>query len=268
MHIPTERWHQALKVRKSRRQFNSQAIPLEIIAKLEELCLELNSKFTGVRTALVNHNPDRVFKGAIGSYGKIKGAPAYVAFIGDLKAPEVQVKLGYMGEAFILEATALGLGTCWVGGFFKPDVVAEDIKLSVEEKVLSVTPIGYAGETFNREERLMVNLASSHKRKDLAKLCSGLPEKEWSDWVHSALEAARIAPSAVNRQPWRFHVERDSITIAVDSQLNLTHISKRLDCGIAMLHLEIGALAKGVTGTWTYLDSPQVAVFRPTKIDS
>jgi nitroreductase len=268
MQIPAEQWHQALKVRKSRRQFNSQVIPLEIIAKLQELCLDLNSKLTGVRAVLVNHNPDKVFKGAIGSYGKIKGAPAYVAFIGDLKDPEVQAKLGYMGEAFILEATALGLGTCWVGGFFKPDVVAEDIELSAEEKVLSVTPIGYAGETFNREERLMVNIASSHKRKDLAKLCSGLPEKDWPDWVRSALEAARIAPSAVNRQPWRFRVERDSITITVDSKLNLTHISKRLDCGIAMLHLEIGALAKGVTGTWNYLDSPDVAVFRLANLNS
>jgi hypothetical protein len=31
-----------------------------------------------------------------------------------------------------------------------------------------------------------------------------------------ALEAARQAPSRVNRQPWRFHVENRSVTVAVD----------------------------------------------------
>ncbi|HHY93759.1 MAG TPA: nitroreductase, partial [Firmicutes bacterium] len=32
--------------------------------------------------------------------------------------------MGYTGEAVVLEATALGLATCWVGGFFRPEVAA------------------------------------------------------------------------------------------------------------------------------------------------
>ena len=66
---------------------------------------------------------DKVFRGMIGSYGRINGAPAFIAFIGDMQSQYVQEEVGYTGEGIILEATALGLGTCWVGGFFKPDVV-------------------------------------------------------------------------------------------------------------------------------------------------
>jgi len=80
-------------------------------------------------------------------------------------------------------------------------------------------------------------------------------------WVKSALEAARIAPSAVNRQPWRFRLEPDRITVSVDRPRFELGISKRLDCGIAMLHVEVAAMAEGVHGTWEFQESPMVATF-------
>ena len=43
-------------------------------------------------------------------------------------------------------------------------------------------------------------------------------------------------------------------------KLNLTS-DKRLDCGIAMLHIEVAALNCGVKGKWELLASPQVARF-------
>jgi len=36
---------------------------------------------------------------------------------------------------------------------------------------------------------------------------------------------------------------------------------KKLDCGIAMLHLEVGALYSGVKGHWEYLLDPEIAKF-------
>ena len=75
------------------------------------------------------------------------------------------------------------------------------------------------------------------------------------------MEAARLAPSAVNRQPWRFYMEPNGITVSVDSSLVEWGISKRLDCGIAMLHIEVAALDCGVKGKWELLGAPQVARF-------
>ncbi|AHF08429.1 hypothetical protein DESME_02545 [Desulfitobacterium metallireducens DSM 15288] len=41
------------------------------------------------------------------------------------------------------------------------------------------------------------------------------------------------------------------------------HISKRLDCGIAMAHLEIGAAHEGATCQWELLTGLEVARFKP-----
>jgi hypothetical protein len=60
-------------------------------------------------------------------------------------------------------------------------------------------------------------------------------------------------------------VEPEQITISVDSLKETFHISKRLDCGIAMLHLEIAALNDGVKGLWEFLETPKVARFRVTR---
>lgn len=61
--------------------------------------------------------------------------------------------------------------------------------------------------------------------------------------------------------PWRFEVVQQSITVSVDSNKGNYGISKRLDCGIAMLHIEVSAIISGVAGKWDFLDPLQVARF-------
>ena len=58
------------------------------------------------------------------------------------------------GEGVILEATALGLGTCWVNGFFRPDAAKEHIALADNERVYAVTPIGYTKKGFSIKEKI------------------------------------------------------------------------------------------------------------------
>ncbi len=261
MKIPAEKWHQAIQVRRSRRRFIPKPVPPETLKHLADFSVELNNFIKGARAVPATDNPDQVFTGIAGSSGKVKGALAYAAFIGDVRDPKVREKVGYLGECFILEATSLGLATCWVGGMFDPAAVGKQIALADYEKVFAVTPVGYAKEEYSLGEKLMSGLAGSRKRKDLAGLCSGLARNKWPDWARSALAAARLAPSAVNRQPWRFTVAEKAITVSVDNPNDYYQISKRLDCGIAMVHLEVGALVKGVRGQWEYLNAPEVAKF-------
>jgi hypothetical protein len=156
----------------------------------------------------------------------------------------------------------MNLSTCWVGVSFRPEVVASFIIIKEDEKVFAVTPIGNVLEKWSLEEKAMTGFGLTHKRKALAKLVTGMEELKWPVWVKTALEAARLAPSAVNRQPWRFHVEPNSITISVDNLNDTFNISKRLDCGIAMLHIEVASLHCGVQGRWELLEPPRVARFK------
>ena len=214
---------------------------------------------------LVNQSPDKVLKGVIGAYGKIKGAPAFLAFMGTMESPHVQEKVGYLGEGIVLEATALGLGTCWVAGMFRPEGAGILAGTGKNERVIAVSPVGYAAQHWSMEEKIMTGFGRTHQRKPLSELVNGLEEVKWTLWTKKALEAARLAPSAVNRQPWRFFIGWDDITVSVDNLSDTYHVSKRLDCGIAMLHLEVGALNEGVRGTWEFLSPPGVSRFRVKK---
>ena len=257
MDIPHTRWFPAIKARRSRRLFKTLPVPDDVLSRLQAVC-ESFTPFRSVRVKIIAHSIDNVFKGALSHYGKIKGAPLCIAFIGDARDPCVHEKVGFVGEGVILEATACGLGTCWVGGFFRPEIAASLAQVQEQEKVFAVTPIGYPAEKTSLEEKIMTGFGKTHKRKPLEALVSEM-ERKVPAWVKKALEAARLSPSAVNRQPWRFSVTQNSITVSVDTMKDTYHIPKRIDCGIAMLHIEIAALSYGVKGNWEFLTAPEVA---------
>ena len=262
MDIPFSRWHLAIEKRRSRRHFDPNLpIAPEALAALDKVCNQF-APFPHARSRLVTESAESVFKGIIGSYGKVKGAPVFIAFVGNMDDPFVQEKVGYTGEGTILEATALGLNTCWVAGFFKSEIVASLVDVSDKERVLAVTPVGYAQQSESWEERSMTRFGRSHNRLPLSKLVRGLPRERWPDWVNVSLEAAKLAPSAANCQPWGFDVQDDGITVFVRTRGLEFNVSKRLDCGIAMLHLEVAAADRGRRGQWEFLPSPQVAKFK------
>jgi nitroreductase len=250
-------WYQALFIRSSRRSFHHRPVEEDKLARLERLCRDFRPH-PGVRTELVRRPPEAVFRGIIGSYGRISGARAYFAFLGEPGRPRTDEWIGYMGEGLILEATILGLATCWVSGFFRPEAVREELGLGPEDRVYAVSPLGYAERGRTIKEKIYSGLAGSSKRKPLAELISGAEPRPWQT---QAVAAARLAPSATNRQPWRFILGPESIAVEATGAKDASRFPKRLDCGIAMLHLELGALAAGVKGEWVPLEAPAVARF-------
>ena len=262
MHIPFSVWHDAVSKRRSTRQYAPKPIEAASLEAMRRVCAEFRP-FQSARAVLVVDPSEDVFRGIPGGYGKVSDASALVAFVGNMPSPDVQEAIGYTGEGVILEATALGLATCWVGGFFSPKRAAAIAQVAPNERVVAVTPVGYAKEGSSFQEKAMSRFGRNWQRRPLSDLVRGLEEKDRPDWIRAALEAARLAPSAMNRQPWRFRVDKNSITVSAGSAVNPTMVvSKRLDCGIAMLHIEIGALSAGVKGSWELLKSPEVARFK------
>lgn len=196
--------------------------------------------------------------GMIGVYGGVSGAPSALVFAGSTSAPET---VGYTGEALVLAATALGLSTCWLGGIFRPDVASSLTGVSTNERVYAASPLGYAVERPTVKERVLSGTARSSVRKDLTSI-AGEHHESWPAWARAAVRAARLAPSARNAQPWHFSFGEGSLKVSFTGP-ELPVVPKRLDCGIAMLHAELGAFGEGVVGTWQLLPSPAVATFTP-----
>ena len=148
MEIPASRWYGVIEKRRSRRNYEEKLPKPNHLKKLQKVCNTFRP-FESARTVLVKEPPDNVFSGIIGAYGVIKGAKAFMAFIGNTRDPAVEEKVGYTGEGIILEAEALSLNTCWIGGMFKRKLVDSMIELQEHERVYAITPVGYARKRIN-----------------------------------------------------------------------------------------------------------------------
>ena len=180
MEIPFRRWHGAIFQRRSRRRYDATPLEPAQLDNLKMICREFRP-FPQARAELINASPDEILRGAIGSYGKIKGAPTLIAFVGDMKDPYVQEKVGYTGEGIVLEATAMGLATCWVGGwmFFRREVAASLLGIRESEKVLAVTPLGRPVGEPTLEETAMTGFGLFHTGRPLKEVVGGVESGKW-----------------------------------------------------------------------------------------
>ncbi|NLA07503.1 MAG: nitroreductase [Firmicutes bacterium] len=251
------RWYNAIFSRHSVRAYDGSSVPSGMQDEIGQLLDGFSPMCKGARAVLLEGGSSEILAGFMGVFGKISGADLVLALIGDASYPNHEVAVGFLGEGIILHATSLGLGTCWVSGTYSRKAVEARIELGESEKVMAVSPIGFAEKPGNEmEENSMKAPGGLHKRKPLESLVRGLPMKDWPPGFRNILEAARLAPSAVNRQPWRFTVKSDRILVSAARFELLPMAARKLDCGIAMLHLEAASGASGIHGEWSLLDTP------------
>lgn len=205
----------------------------------------------------------------IGTYGTVTGAREFV--VGAVAAgPFDLVNYGYLMERIILELTALGLGTCWLGATFRHADFSSLIGAQADEIVPAVTPVGEMTERRGIHDHIMGWYAMAHNRKpwperffrgSFAQPLSPAEAGLYAD----PLEMVRIAPSASNRQPWRvvqdsrpdvfhFYLRRNPIYIGLIHTAFQAHDLQQLDLGIAMCHFELTARELGLSGRWVAAD--------------
>ncbi len=258
--LPVARWTAAAQARRSRRAYEPQPIAGVAAEHLETFCRDY-APFDGARTVVLAQAPPKIFTGLVlGFYGKVT-SPSALIFVGDRRLPDAAARAGYTAEAAVLEASALGLGTCWIGGGVRRGQVTSLLSLGAHEHVYSISALGYPLEQATLGERATAGMVRARTRKPPDAIAPGCAA--WPDWARSGVELARIAPSATNRQPWRFAREDDGSVRLFFEGSDTPVISKRLDCGIAMLHFELGAREAGATGSWELLSGRGVARWVP-----
>lgn len=181
---------------------------------------------------------DGIFNPLIGK--TITGTDAFAAVILNGKN---KYMAGFVGEAFVLECAARGLGTCWLGLSYSKSVAKSAVKLRQGEKIVCVIAIGKYDELPD----------SVGARKSIFTL-TGMEENTFADlpdWQQCAVRCARLAPSARNAQPWEFDIKEGAVQVAITSG-NMGY--GEIDCGIAMLHIELGAAHHGKIGDWKFDD--------------
>jgi len=188
--------------------------------------------------------------------------------------PLFMLNIGFRMEQMILFATQEGLGTCWVGGMFAEERITSFLGLRKGERVIALTPIGYPDTSFyGRFVHDAIELAAVNfgRRKPLRQMAFGSswesPLETEDGELLEALECARLAPSWVNAQPWRFLVTQREVIAVVDASGRYRSVRQgrhyyRLDMGIAMAHFYLATREMGWSGKWrvTGFDPAMVAM--------
>ena len=212
---------EAIKTRHSVRKYTDQPIEVSKIATLRKAIEEANAK-SGLNIQLVVNEP-KAFGSKLHTYGTFSGVRNYLVMAAP-KGREWEEKVGYYGEKIVILAQSLGLNTCWAGLTYKK--VAGAFTLRDEDIIHCEISLGY-GE----------NQGVQHPQKPADKFYEA--EGEVPEWFKAGLEAALLAPTAVNQQKFKFILRNGNKveTKTFFSPWGYTQI----DLGIVKYHFEIGA---------------------------
>ena len=216
---------EAIEARHSVRAYKDLPLSEEIVKLLEDELVKLNNEGQ-LHIQLICNEP-KAFQGTMAKYGKFRNANNYLVMAGK-KAEDLDERIGYYGEHLVLLAQTLGLNTCWVGLSYSK--VPGTYVLEEGEKIACYIAIGY-GET----------QGSGHKIKTVEQVSNA--SDITPSWFKKGVEAALLAPTAVNQQKFSFEhvgVKNNCHQIRAKKGFSMIGYTK-MDLGIAKYHFEIGA---------------------------
>ena len=216
---------EAIEARHSVRAYKDQPLSEEIVKVLEDEIVKLNDEGQ-LHIQLICNEP-KAFQGTMAKYGKFRNANNYIVIAGK-KAEDLDERIGYYGEHLVLLAQTLGLNTCWVGLSYSK--VPGTYELGEGEKIACYIAIGY-GET----------QGVSHKIKTVEQVSNA--SDITPSWFRKGVEAALLAPTAVNQQKNTFeYVGMSNNRHQVRAKKGFSTIGyTQMDLGIAKYHFEVGA---------------------------
>ncbi len=224
---------EAIQVRVSRRKYSATPIDSSKVADIKTLISQLNAE-SGLHMTFVEDGAE-AFNGLTKSYGLFSGVRSVILLKGAATDPHLLEKCGYYGEQVVLEATQLGLGTCWVAGTY--DTNSPLFKTDDSEKMVCVLTIGNVASEKSFGEKLISKLA--HRK---TKPAEAFYEADTTppDWFLSGISAVQKAPSAMNTQKFHFTLSKGQ----VHGHIPNTYSADMIDLGIAKYHFELAAEGK------------------------
>ena len=213
---------EAIQLRHSVRSYKDVPLSEDIVKSLQSEIIKINEK-GGLHAQLILNEP-KAFQGTLAKYGKFQNVQNYLVMAGK-KAEDLDERIGYYGEHLVLFAQTLGLNTCWVGLSYSK--VPGTYVLDEGEKIACYIAIGY-GDT----------QGGSHKIKTVEQVSNA--SDITPSWFRKGVEAALLAPTAVNQQKFFFEYKGINdghhrvLAKKGFSMIGYTH----MDLGIAKYHFE------------------------------
>ena len=208
---------EVMRSRHSVRQYLDKPIPRELRAQLDACTAELNRE-GGLNMQILYDEPE-CFNSRLAHYGRFENAKNYIALVGK-KDEGLEERCGYYGEKLVLRAQELGLNTCWVALTHGKSRAV----VGPGEKEVIIISLGY-GKTPGNPRR-------SKSTAEISDAAGDAPE-----WYKRGVEAALLAPTAVNQQKFRFERSGNRVT----ARAGRFGTNLKIDLGIVKCHFALAA---------------------------
>jgi hypothetical protein len=251
---------EAILQRRSARTYTGEPLDEATKRKIKEYIATLRPPFGAKCRVEMVSSPATGEPVKLGTYGSISGATDYLALIIEDNEPLAEVGAAYIFEQLVLFCTTLGLGTCWLGGFFSRNGFAKRLKLSPRERLRIVSPVGH---TADKPHMSLLSIFVGTKPKSRKPFGANFFYRqantplthEQAGAYFAPLEMVRMAPSANNKQSWRV-VTGDGVLHFYSSP---SFGFDLIDLGIALCHFEQSCIAQGIVGHFEILvTAPEV----------
>ncbi len=252
-----------IKARRSVRTYDGRAIDESVKEQLLSFAKDIQNPFNiSVGFKFLDAEKDGL------TCPVVSGTEMYVG--GKIKnVPNASVAFGYSFVAFVLYAQSLGLGTVWLGGTMNRSAFEKAMELGEDEMMPCATPIGYTAKKMSMRENMMRKAIKADKRLPFEELffdgSFDTPlTKEKAGKFAEPLEMVRLAPSAVNKQPWRVVIADNTAHFYLKRSKGFDHVGKldmqMIDIGIVLCHFALTAEENGIDFEFTQ-SPPNISAF-------
>jgi len=207
---------EAIYARHTMRKFQDKPLAEDVVKALQARIEKVNKEHQ-VNIKLVTNESVPVW--GVMKFFMTKGLKNYLVLLGPDRA-DIEESLGYCGIDIALYAQTLGLNTWWVGGTYSKNSASKDVEGSVINGIIA---LGYGQVQ-----------GVPHKSKAFEDVCQY--EGAMPEWFKQGVEAALLAPTAMNKQKFMITGKDNEVSISCDNGK-----WSGTDLGIVKYHFEVGA---------------------------
>ncbi|GAA0239121.1 nitroreductase family protein [Metaclostridioides mangenotii] len=247
--------------RKSIREFKDTPIKQEQLVELEKFsdsCKKLVPNIE-VEIKLLDNSRDKVsekLQNIAGYKGNMIEAPNYIFILSEVVDNHIE-NAGYIGENIVLKATEIEIDSCWIT-FEDSEKILDKLEISSNKNISAIIALGYEATSYKKKIVNPTKTGESYSLSNMEIVDNdtstrlGVEEivyiDEWGKNIDAetlaeralldAFNYARMAPSTLNRQPWRFIVDGGKVILAVRNDEYTNTYESKIDAGIVMLFFE------------------------------
>ncbi len=170
------------------------------------------------------------------------------------RVPHAEEAFGFAFERMALFAWSMGIGTTCIAGTMDRPAFERAMGLETGEVMPCVSPLGYPAARMSLRETLMRKGVRADSRLPFGELFfqdrfGGALTEESAGPFAEPLEMVRLAPSAVNRQPWRVVLSGNAAHFFEKRSRGYVTAQgwdmQKIDLGIALCHFVYGLEKQG-----------------------